>query len=245
MIGNKEYLNCITELLKKIEETQLENIDKAASAVKETLDGGGVLHAFSTGHSHMLVEELFYRAGGLVPVDPILEPSIMLHEGVIKSTNLERLTGYAKIIFDSRDLRPGESIIIISNSGINPVPLEMAMLAKERSMKVIALTSCSISEKSSPRHPSGARLMDIADIVLDNCITEGDASIKVEETGQTVAAVSTIAGAYILQRVVIAVVNKFIEKGEAPPVFMSANVKGGYEFNEKLINKYKSRIKGF
>lgn len=245
MIDNREYLRCITELLNNIESTQSGNIDKAASCIKESLNSGGVLHAFSTGHSHMLVEEIFYRAGGLVPVNPILEPAVMLHEGAIKSTNLEKLTGYAKVVFDSHDLRQGEVIIIISNSGINPVPIEMAMMAKERSMKVIALTSCSISGKSTSRHPSGAKLMDIADIVLDNCIKVSDASIEVKETGQSVAAVSTIAGTYILQRTVIAIVNKFLEKGEIPPVFMSANMEGGYEFNERLINKYKSRIKGF
>jgi len=245
LIENRKYLDTVTELLSNIEETQLESIEKAASCIKKSLDGGGVLHAFSTGHSHMLVEEIFYRAGGLVPVNPILDPAVMLHEGVIKSTNLEKLDGYARVIFNNQDLRQGEPIVIISNSGINPVPVEMAMLAKERSMKVIAVTSCSISGSSSSRHPSGARLMDIADIVLDNCISSSDASIKVEETGQMVAAVSTIAGVYILQRVIIAVVNRYTGKGEIPPVFMSANVKGGYEFNENLINKYKTRIKGF
>lgn len=245
MIDNRAYLNLVTDLLNDIEATQAEKIDEAAGCVKDSIDNGGVLHVFSTGHSHMLIEEAFYRTGGLVPVNPIFDPATMLHEGAIKGTNLERLPGYAGIIFNNNDMRAGEPIIIISNSGINSVPVEMAMLAKERSMKVVALTSVCISSKSSSRHSSGHKLMDIADICIDNCIRESDASIRVEETGQMVAAVSTIAGAYILQRLVIAVANRFTKDGQIPPVFMSANIDGGYEFNEKLVKKYRSRIKEF
>jgi Uncharacterized protein containing SIS (Sugar ISomerase) phosphosugar binding domain len=245
LIGNKEYLNIVTGMLGNIENTQAANIDSAASIIKESIDNGGVLHAFSTGHSHMLVEEAFYRTGGLVPVNPIFDPPTMPHEGAVKSTNLERLPGYAKVIFDSCDLREGEPIIIMSNSGINVVPIEMAMLARERSMKVIIITSLDISRKASPRHPSGLRLCDLGDIVIDNCILGSDASIEIPETGQRIAAVSTIAGAYIIQRIVISTVNKYLIKGETPPIFMSANVEGGYEHNKALLDKYKHRIKGF
>ena len=245
MIDNKEYLTIVTNLLSEIEKTQSQNIEKASEFIKESIDSGGILHAFSTGHSHMLTEEIFYRTGGLVPVSPMFDPATMLHGGVLKSTNLERLPGYAKIIFDSYETREGEPIIIISNSGINSVPIEMALLAKEKAMKVIAMTSLGISENSTSRHSSGLKLYELADVVIDNCIKGSDASIKIPETGQMVAAVSTIAGAYIMERIVISTANKFIEKGETPPVFMSANVNGGYEFNEALLKKYRSRIKGF
>ncbi len=245
MIDNREYLNIIFSILNEIEQTQVANIERSASVIKETIDKGGVLHVFSTGHSHMFVEEMFYRTGGLVPVNPIFDPATMPHEGALKSTKMERLPGYAKIILENYETREGEPILIISNSGINVVPVEMAMVAKEKSMKVIVVTSLNISEEASPRHPSGLKLYNLGDIIIDNCIKDSDASIKIPETGQRVAAVSTITGAYIIQRIVISTVNKFLEKGETPPIFMSANVNGGYEFNEPLLNKYKSRIKGF
>lgn len=245
MIDNKAYLNIVIDILNRIEETQSENIEKASAYIKKNIDDGGILHAFSTGHSHMLVEEIYYRAGGLVPINPIFDPALMLHEGVLKSTNLERLPGYAKVIFDNYETKADEPIIIISNSGINPVPIEMGMLAKEKSMKVIALTSASVSQKATSRHESGLKLMDTADIVIDNCIEGSDASIYIEETGHRIAAVSTIAGAYILERLVISVANRFLEEGKTPPIFMSANVKGGYEFNEDLLKRYSSRKKGF
>lgn len=245
MIEGVQYLNIIKSLLEDIEMSQKNNFIKAGHIIENSLNNEGVLHVYSTGHSHIMMEEMFYRTGGIVPVDPIFDPPTMLHQGVLKSTELERLTGYAKILFDHHDLRKGESIIICSNSGINAVPIEAAMIAKEKGLNVIVITSVNISSNSKSRHSSGKKLMDIADIVIDNCIKGSDASIKIEETNQYVAPVSTIAGAYIVNRIVIEVVNKYRDKNKIPPVFMTANVEGGYEFNENLIKKYKERIRGF
>lgn len=245
MVEVKEYLNIIKDILEDIELTQAENIYKASNLIQASINNGGVLHTYSTGHSHMMMEEMFYRTGGLVPVNPIFDPNTMLHQGVLRSTEMERLSGYAKIVLNHADIREGESILICSNSGINAVPIEAALIAKEKGLNVIAITSVRISEKSKSRHSSGLRLMDIADVVIDNCIKKSDASIKIEKTNQSIAPVSTIAGAYIVNRIVIDIVNEFLKKDIVPPVFMTANVEGGYEFNEQLISKYKERIKSF
>jgi len=238
------YYGLVVSLLERIERTQGQALAEAARAIKHALDEGGVLHAFSTGHSHMIVEEMFYRAGGLVPVNAILDPGTMLHQGASRSTRLERLTGYAEVILQGVETRPGEPIILISNSGINAVPIEMALLAKARGLVVIAITSRSISQQLEPRHPSGKRLLDIADVVLDNCIEESDAAVEIPRSGMRVGALSSIAGIYLVERLGLAVIDEYLRAGQTPPVFISANTPGGDEWNRELVDKYKGRIRG-
>lgn len=243
MIEENRFNSIVVNLINEIESTQKEALKKAGALISQALDNDGVLHVFSTGHSHMIAEELFYRAGGLIQVNPIFDPGLMLHEGPIKSTNLERLPGYAAVIFKSIDFKEGEPIIIMSNSGINIVPIEMALLAKENGLKVIAITSVNVSASLKSRHSSGLKLMDVADIVIDNCLKDGDAVLEIPGTGQKVGAVSSIAAMYITQRIILSVINEFLKDGKVPPVYMSANIPGGDEHNAKLIKKYKQKIR--
>jgi uncharacterized phosphosugar-binding protein len=236
------YHTAVIDLLNRIDETQTQALQQAAALIKKSIDAGNVVHIFSTGHSHMLVEEMFYRAGGLVPVNPIFDPGTMLHQGPQRSTQFERLPGYARVIFQNADTRPGEPIIIASNSGINPVPVEMALLAKGKGLPVIAITSCQISGALPSRMPSGQKLMDVADIILDNCVIESDAAIVVGPGGEKAGAFSTIAGAYLIQQLVLDVAAAFQKEGKVAPIFVSANVPGGDEWNAQLIEKYKGRI---
>ena len=243
MVDEGQFKDVVLDLINEIETAQHENIGKAGVLIGQSLNNEGILHVFSTGHSHMIVEELFYRAGGLIQVNPIFDTNLMLHEGPIKSTVLERLPGYAAAIFKTISFNQGDPIIIMSNSGINVVPIEMALLAKENGMKVIVITSVKISSTLKSRHMSGMKLMDTADVVIDNCLKDGDAVLEIPGTGQKVGAVSTIAAMYIAQRIVLGVINEFLKNGKVPPVFMSANIPGGDEHNAKLIEKYKSKIK--
>lgn len=239
-----QYFQVIKKLMARVEETQVPAIDKASQVIADVIMNGGVLHVFGTGHSHMLGEEIFYRAGGLVPVNMIFEPGLMLHQGAAKSTRLEKLPGYAGIILEEAGTKAGEPIIILSSSGINAVPVEMALEAKSQGLVVIAVTSLAMAATSESRHSSNKKLFEVADICLDNCVTPGDAALELPGLAQKVGPVSTLLGGLILNVLIIRVIERLIEAGQIPPVFMSSNLPGGPEHNDKVMARYRQRIKG-
>lgn len=238
-----EYLQNLIGILEEIANTQVDSIEQCATAFAEALQGDGNIFLFGTGHSHMLAEELFYRAGGLVNLHPVLETALMLHESASKSTEIERLQGYADILFADYGMREKDVIVIISNSGRNGVCVDMAQLAKEKGMTVVALTNLNHSKAAVSRHPSGKKLYEFADIVLDNKGCVGDASVYFEEIGRKAAPTSTSAGAAILNAVVVACIEKMLADGCVPDVFSSSNVDGGDAINEAFVRKYKGRIR--
>jgi len=238
------YHKAVTRLLTAIAGSQAGNLERAAQTVFESLSSDGVFHVFGSGHSHTLAEEAFHRAGGLVPVNAIQEVFLTPLAPAGMNGQLERLPGVAKIILDSHDLRSGEVLMVISNSGINVVPVEVALEGKARGLTVITLTSVNHSRAVPARHPSGKRLLEIADIVLDNCGEPGDAAVRYDGLPGRVAPTSLLAGSYLINSLVCRVVELFLAKGLTPPVYLSANVPGGDEHNRKLEAKYRGRIRG-
>ncbi len=238
-----EYLNNLQSLLGKIIETQLPQIERAAKSFADALSNDRPVFLFGTGHSHMLAEELFYRAGGIVMIQPMLEPDLMLHISASGSTLKERETGYAERLFESYGLEKGDVLVIISNSGRNGVCVDLALLAKEKGVTVIALTNLRHSSSAASRHPSGKRLFEIADIVLDNCGCVGDASIEFPSLNRYAGPTSTSAGAAILNAVVCGAVELLLQRGVVPALFSSSNVDGGDEINDALVEEYKNLIR--
>ena len=238
-----EYIENIKKIIEQIEEKCSENIENAAKAFSQALINDRKIFLFGTGHSHMLSEELFYRAGGLLNIQPILIDELMLHISASESTEKEREEGLAEKIFSDYAISENDVIVIISNSGRNGVIVDMALLCKERNVKAIALTSLNHSLAGQSRHQSGKRLCEIADIVLDNCGCLGDACIEVDGVSGKICATSTVSGALILNAVVARAVEICAEKGFCPEHFLSANVDGGDQVNNKLIEKYKKEIK--
>ncbi|HDN84944.1 MAG TPA: sugar isomerase domain-containing protein [Candidatus Aerophobetes bacterium] len=241
----KEYIEELFELEKKILDSQMGKIVKAGEMIAKSIAKGGVLHVFGTGHSHMFSEELFARAGGLIPVNAILEPSLMFQDGVFKCSFLERIPEYAAVILDRYDVRKGEIMMIFSLSGRNAVPIEMCLEAKNRGLYTIAITSLNHAKASPSRHFSGKYLYEIADLVIDNCSKVGDALLEkkgLPGTGR-VGATSTITGSMILQSIVVEAVEKLIQYGKEPPLMVCPNIEGGDEHNRKVFSKYKNRLK--
>lgn len=239
----EKYFEEIQKRIECIQKTELKNISIASDLVTNSLINDGIVHVFGTGHSLILAEEVFYRAGGLAPINPLLDAGVSLREGGTRSTLMERLEGYAKVISNYYNLEEKDVIIIVSNSGRNAVPIEMAIEAKKKGLKVVAITSVEFSKSAPSRHSSGKYLFDVADIIINNYVPPGDAVIKLEGLEQKMGPISTIINAFILHLIMMLAAQKMLRFGKTPPVWVSANIEGGDEFNEKFIRKYKNRIK--
>lgn len=237
----KNFSSKIKELIDIVYKEEYENIRLSAKIIFESVKNKGLLHIFATGHSHMMAEELFYRAGGLVAVDPILRPFLMQHEGAISSTKFERLTGIAKIVWEGLDVNEGDPFIVVSNSGINAVPIEFAQIARENGHKVIAITSKEVSKDLKSRSVDNKHLYECADVVIDNHVPHGDGVISTKYGN--IGACSSIICSFIAQSLVIEIVNLYIENSLVPPIYMSANTDGGDEHNKKIYDEYKNRVK--
>ncbi|HYO87739.1 MAG TPA: SIS domain-containing protein [Candidatus Limnocylindrales bacterium] len=237
------YFDAVRRLLDEAETVNATSIAQAADVLAACLASGGVLHTFGTGHGHLLAEELFHRAGGLAGVDAMLDPGVMMREGVESATALERLPDYAEVVLMRYDVRAGDVVMIASNSGRNAVPIDMALLCKARGCTVVALTSVKHSRSQSSRHPSGQRLFEVADIVFDNCGEPGDTALKLEGMAGGIAATSTVIGAALLQQWVAETAQRLIARGIAPPILQSSNVDGADAGNAALIERYRGRVK--
>lgn len=236
------FFVAVRQILSDVERTQLPALHQAAALTAESLTAGGILHVFGTGHSHILAEEVFFRAGGLVQVNAILDPALMLHVSALQSTELERLEGYAAIVLARYDLRAGDVLVVVSNSGRNPVPIEAALYAKERGLKVFAVTSMDAYRSVPVRHSGGRRLADLADVVIDTYVPKGDALLEVEGLPQALGAASTIVGATLMQAYIYETVKEMLARGCRPEVLVSANV-DEVQDHRRLFAAYGDRIR--
>ena len=223
--------------------TQRDAIATAGALIAETVRSGGVVHTFGTGHSHLLAEEPFYRAGGLAPVNPIQDDRITLSRSALASTAAERQAGLAAEILARYDVRDGDAAIVISNSGRNAAPVEAACWFSERGIPVIALTSLTHSRSVEPRNRAGKRLCDVVDVVLDNCGVPGDAAVAVAGLAQPMGPTSTAVGSALLHAVFIAAAEQLAAAGVPPVVFPSANADAAQTADlEAAVRAVASRI---
>lgn len=235
------YLERVHALLDEMATTNDATLDAAAQMLASSIGAGGIVHVLGSGHSAMLAQEIFHRAGGLACINAMLDVNLTIF-GTSRPTWVERLEGYAPSLFASHDVRAGEVMLVISTSGINPVPIEVALGAHERGMQVIAVGSYAAYADATSRHSSGKRLFDIADLVLDTRVPVGDAVSPLDEDGQAVGAVSTVLGSALLNELVIRTARRLQTSGDPVPVFASQNVPGGDERNAGLIERYRPRI---
>lgn len=241
----EKYFEFVIDNLKIIYETQTENIKKTADIIIDCILNKGSVYVFGATHAGILSEELFYRAGGLMLINPIFPPDLIVTAKPITiTTKVENLEGYGKIIIENSKITDKDVIIIHSVSGRNIVPIEAAMTCKEIGAKLIVITNLSFSKSIKSRHPSGKKLHEIdPDVIIDNCGIIGDACVEIKGMKQKVGPTSTVSGCLIVNAVIVNVVEKLVEKGIEPPVFMSANLDGSAEFNGGLVKKYLDQIK--
>lgn len=239
----EDYTNQIVLLIKDIAESQSDSMRKAARMMADSLEKNGIIYTFGTGHSHIIAEDVAYRAGGLVPVDAILEPSLTGHQQVHKSETMERVEGMAKVIFDYYGISENDIMIVISNSGRNAAPIEMAQICQEHHIPVIAVTSMQYTNSVTSRHSSGTKLCEHADVVIDNRTPFGDCLIQLDGVPQPIGPGSGVTGLYILHTMMVQTIQYLNEDGFEPPVFQSGNLDGSDKFNKTYLNEYRGRIK--
>lgn len=225
----ENYLDLVCEIVGRIKEIQGASIRKAARVVADTIINGGWVYTFGSGHSELLAREIHARAGGLYPIVHIPDPM---------TGRAERLEGFGEILVNNIPFKQGETIIIISNSGRNPAPIEVAMHAKKMGLNVIVLTSMEHTKLVASRHSSGKKLYELGDIVIDSSVPSGDAGVTLGDFPAKVGALSTVLGAAILNAVVLEAVQYMLDQGQDPPVLISFNLDGSAEHNTRVIERF-------
>lgn len=233
------YLKSIVDILNKINDTQKDKLSQAADMISDTIKNDGIIYIFGCGHSHLIGLDCFYRAGGLVNVSAMLDTDLMLHNGAAKSSKMEKISGIAESVFERYCITGRDLLVVVSTSGKNAVPVEMAQVASNNGIKNIAVVSSAYfaDKKDTPL------LFECADMYIDNCVPHGDAVIDVSGAETKMGSVSTAASSYILQTILMEGADIAGKSGARLPVYMSGNVEGGAEFNKTLIKEYMPRVK--
>jgi len=221
-------------------------LDAAISIFVAAIEAGGVIQAFGTGHSEAFAMEIAGRAGGLIPTNKIALRDVVLHGSydvdVLGGSSLERNPNIAEELYAISSIGPNDAFVIASNSGVNGSIVGLALLAKANGHPVVAVTSLEHTMRVEPKHASGKRLSEVADVVLDNKAPFGDATIELPG-GIPVGAVSSITAAYLAQLLTIGTAARIAAAGSTPPLYISANIPGGDEHNAALEGLYLNKIR--
>ena len=231
----KKYLARGLELLQRFQDTQLENVEQAAEMIAQAVADGHTLYAWGGPHSSLPVQDIFWRAGGSALVNAVLTPGLSLEQGPIYLTSFyERTEGAGREFFNQIGAEAGDVIVLVSTSGRNPFPIEMAMSAREAGLKVIGVTSMAYTHAVTSRHPSGLKMYEFCDVILDNLTAPGDAILEDERLPQKVGPTSGWLGCLILQALMAEVAEQLAEKGIVPPIYFALNLDGQAEYVQYL-----------
>lgn len=240
----EDYIAGLQAVLEDIKCQQATNIRSAGQVVAAAISAGGIIHTFGTGHSHLIAHEAFFRAGGIAAINPILDERLIFLKGALESSRAERESGFASKIITREDIREEDAAIIISNSGRNAVPVEMALEMKSKGVKIIAITNLEQSLASAATHSSGKRLCELADVTIDNCVPKGDALLSLPGANSKLGPSSTVAGAAIINSIIVEAVSELLARNQPVSVLPSANLDGvGESTLSDILARYKSRIK--
>jgi uncharacterized phosphosugar-binding protein len=240
----RQYLREVIKLLESIEEEELPAITQAAEIMAEAIANGNRIFGFGCSHSSLPVQDLVYRAGGLMLINPIYGPGIedLTTKPTTLGSAIEKLSGYAEALLDNTSIQEGDVLLLVSVSGRNAVPIEMAQLAMERGIWVIGVTSRLYTEAVTSRHASGKKMYEFVDVVLDNKVQKGDAVLEAEGMPQKFCPASGVTSTALLHALVGATIEALLARGITPPVLLAANVDGGESHNKRLFDEYHDRI---
>ncbi|MFG2128828.1 SIS domain-containing protein [Streptomyces sp. NPDC048751] len=239
-----QFFDAAIALLQRVREEEADNIEAAGTLLADTVASGGRLFAFGAGHSSLAAQDVVYRAGGLALMNLLAVPGVVGVD-VMPATlgsALERVDGLATAVLDSSPLREGDALVIISLSGRNALPVEMAQHARTLGVKVIGVTSVAYASQTGSRHSSGTYLKDHCDLVLDSKIAVGDAELTLDTVPAPFAPASTVVTSALLQAVVATAATTLAARGIDPPLLRSGNVDGGHAWNTRIMEQYGDRI---
>lgn len=238
----KEYFATVEDKLEMVLHEEFDNISDASEIIAEAVQNDGILYVFGCGHSHIFGEELFFRAGGLAAIYPIFHEPLMLHEGPVRSSQLERKNNYVSIFINEYGITDKDVVLVVSTSGINPVPVDVAKYAKGQGAKVVTITSKEYSNSQESRHKENLKLLEVGDIVIDNKVPRGDAALKHKDLSVAFGPLSSVIGITIIQSIIANATKVMLENGFEPPVFLSGNIEDSDDHNNRLVEQYSKRI---
>jgi uncharacterized phosphosugar-binding protein len=239
-----QFLDAAIDLLRRIRDEEAASVAAAGTLLADTVADGGRLFAFGAGHSSLAAQDLVYRAGGLALMNLLAVPGVVgvdVRPATLGSA-LERVDGLAGVVLDASPLRAGDALIVISLSGRNALPVEMAMKARELGVRVIGVTSVAYATQTSSRHSSGTFLKDHCDLVLDSGVAVGDAELTHDNVPAPFAPASTVVTTALLQAVMATAAATLADRGIEPPLLRSGNVDGGHDWNARVFDEYADRI---
>ncbi|MEV0182491.1 SIS domain-containing protein [Streptomyces sp. NPDC050625] len=239
-----QFFDAAIGLLQRARDEESGAVAAAGTLLADTVQAGGRLFAFGAGHSSLAAQDVVYRAGGLALMNLLAVPGVVgvdVTPATLGSA-LERVDGLATAVLDTAPIRSGDVLVIISLSGRNSLPVEMAMNARALGIRVIGVTSVAYASETKSRHASGTYLKDHCDIVLDSKIPVGDAELTHEAIPAPFAPASTVVTAALLQAVMATTATTLADRGIEPPLLRSGNVDGGHEWNSRIMEQYRDRI---
>ncbi|MDF2648029.1 MAG: sugar isomerase protein [Paenibacillus sp.] len=237
------YFEAIRTLLDHVARTQGKVMNEVAELLADTVVSNHTIYITGCSHSSIFAQEVYFRAGGFMLMNPLFLPGMVLGVPPVTLTSrYERIPGIAQAVLEESPIQKGDVLIVASVSGRNIVPVELALCARELGAKVVALTSEAYSGLVSSRHDSGKRLYEIVDYILDMMSPPGDAMLGIDGLKQRTAPSSTIVGVTILHAVIAQTLQRLVDKGVAPPVFLSANLDGADDYNREMLKKYRDHI---
>jgi uncharacterized phosphosugar-binding protein len=239
----QKYLNRIEEIISAIRQTQTQKIEQAAACFARSIQAGGRVYLFGSGHSVIPVLDIFPRYGSFIGFHPIYDPRLMWFNvvgpgGARELLWLERHEGYVAVVLESYQLESRDTMLVFSHGGLNAAPVEMALEAKKKGLTVVAVCSMENQRQARATHSSGKKLADAADLVIDNCVPPEDALVTVEGMQEKLAAGSTAAFVSIAMALVAETGTRLAKNGAKPLTFVSPNLGLPADHNQDVFRAY-------